>query len=134
MQSITVPRIPIVTDSYRPQTVTEIVKLPVSPENQLRLLSYVQQWHEQVFPYLPGFQRAAILKNTADAILVYGHWDSQDAIERASKDTRLAPYFQGLMPLLAGRPEIHICSVEMVVTAPRQTSNQRSLNSRNVNA
>ena len=119
MQSITVPRIPIVTNTYRPQTVTEIVKLPVAPENQTTLLNYVQQWHEMVFPLLPGFQRAAILKNTADAVLIYGHWDSQEAIEQVNHDARLIPYFQGLMKLLAGRPEIHICSVEMVVTAPR---------------
>ena len=109
----------IIPDISRPQTVTEVVKLPVAPEKQQALLDYIQRWHETVFPTLPGFQQAAILRNSADAILVYGHWDSQEAIEQASHDRRLRLYFQGLMPLLTGRPEVHICSVEAVVAAKK---------------
>lgn len=109
----------IIPDASRPQTVTEVVKLPVAPEKQQELLTYIQGWHETVFPTLPGFQQAAILKNSADAVLVYGHWDSEEAIMQASQDARLRRYFRGLMPLLTGRPEVHICSVEVVVAAKK---------------
>ena len=80
----------IIPDASRPQTVTEVVKLPVAPEKQQELLNYIQGWHETVFPTLPGFQQAALLKNSADAVLVYGHWDSQEAIEQ-----HVSAYSQG---------------------------------------
>lgn len=111
----------IVPDFYRHHTVTEVVKLPVKPENQQYLLDYVQKWHETLIPQLPGFQGAALLSSSAGAVLVYAHWDSKDVIEDASHDPRMASYFEGLIPMLSGRPEVHICSVEMVAE-PEQLS------------
>lgn len=107
-------QITIVPDVYRPHTVTEVVKLPVKPENQQRVLDYVQKWHETVIPQLPGFQAAALLKSAAGAVLVYVHWDSEDALIAASRGPRMALYFEGLIPMLSGQPEVHICSVEML--------------------
>ena len=103
----------IVPDFYGHHTVTEVVKLPVKPENQQCVLDYVQKWHETIIPQLPGFRGAALLKSTG-AVLVCVHWNSQDVIESASHDPRMAPYFDGLIPMLSGRPEVHVCSVEMV--------------------
>lgn len=112
----------IVPDVYRHHTVTEVVKFPVKPENQQCLLDYVQKWHETVIPQLPGFQGAALLSSIAGAVLVYVHWDSKDVIEDASHDPRMASYFEGLIPMLSGRPEIHICSVEMVAEPEQRSS------------
>jgi quinol monooxygenase YgiN len=112
----------IVPDVYRRQTVTEVVKLPVKPENQRRVLDYVQKWHETVIPQLPGFQGAALLKSATGAVLVYVHWDSVDAIIDASRGPRMAPYFAGLIPMLSGQPEVHICSVEMLAGPEPQSS------------
>jgi quinol monooxygenase YgiN len=112
----------IVPDVYRHHTVTEVVKLPAKPENQQRLLDYVQRWHETVILQLPGFQGAALLKSTAGAVLVYVHWDSEDAIKDANRGPLMALYFEGLTPMLSGQPEVHICSVEMLAVPPRQPS------------
>ncbi|MFL5656318.1 MAG: antibiotic biosynthesis monooxygenase family protein [Ktedonobacteraceae bacterium] len=112
----------IVPDVYRHHTVTEVVKLPVKPENQQRLLDYVQRWHETVILQLPGFQGAALLKSTTGAVLVYVHWDSEDAIKDASCGPLMALYFEGLIPMLSGQPEVHICSVEMLAVPARQPS------------
>ena len=98
-------------------TVTEVIKLPVAPENVQRMMDYVQDWHEMVIPTLPGFQKAALLSSDTGAVFVYANWSSKEAIENASHDPRMARYFQGLFPLLAGQPEIHICSVNMVAEA-----------------
>jgi len=112
----------IVPDFYRRHIVTEVVKLPVKPENQQCLLDYVQKWHETLIPQLPGFQGAALLSSIAGAVLIYMHWDSKDAIEDASHDPRMASYFQGLIPMLSGQPDVHICSVEMVAEPEQRSS------------
>lgn len=113
MQTVSSRYMTIVADSEN-AFVTEIVKLPVKPENVQRLMDYVQDWHELVIPTLPGFQKAALLKSAAGAVFVYANWTSQEAIENASHDPRMANYFQGLIPILAGQPEVHFCSVGMV--------------------
>lgn len=114
MRTIDSRQMTIVADGDRPATVTEVVKLPVKPENLQGMLDYVQKWHETIIPGLPGFQGAALLRSDTGAVFIYAHWSSKDAIEDASHDPRMARYFEGLFPLLADRPEVHICSVGMV--------------------
>src|SRR5207249_10330856 len=114
MQKLNSKQMTIVADSDRSSTVTEVVKLPVKPENLQGMLDYVQKWHESIIPSLPGFQGAALLSSETGAVFIYAHWTSKDAIEGASHDPRMAKYFEGLIPMLSDRPEVHICSVGMV--------------------
>lgn len=116
MQTLSSRQMTIVADDGH-SSVTEVVKLPVKPENMQRMMDYVQDWHEMVIPTLPGFQRAALLSSAAGAVFVYANWSSKEAIENASHDPRMVRYLRGLFPLLAGQPEIHICSVDMVAEA-----------------
>ena len=107
----------IVADGDRSSTVTEVVKLPVKPENLQGMLDYVRQWHESIIPSLPGFQGAALLSSDTGAVFIYAHWSSKNAIENANRDPRMTSYFEGLFPLLSDRPEVHICSVGMVAAS-----------------
>lgn len=116
MQVLSRKQMVIVADDEH-SAVTEVVKLPVKPENLQRMMDYVQDWHEMVIPTLPGFQKAAVLSSPVGAVFVYANWSSKEAIENANHDPRMARYFRGLFPLLAGQPEIHICSVDMVAEA-----------------
>lgn len=100
-------------------TVTEVVKLPVKPENLQRMMDYVQAWHETIIPTLSGFQGAVLLSSPAGAVFVYANWSSKDAAESANQDPRMGKYFEGLFPMLAGQLEVHFCSVGMVVEAGR---------------
>ena len=113
MQALSSRQMTIVADGDH-SFVTEIVKLPVKPENVQRMMDYVQDWHELVIPTLPGFQKAALLKSAAGAVFVYANWSSEEDIENAGHDPRMVNYLQGLIPMLAGQPEVHICSVGMV--------------------
>jgi len=112
----------IVADGDRHSTVTEVVKLPVKPENLQRMLDYVQKWHETIIPGLPGFQGAALLSSTTNAVLIYLHWNSKEAIVDASHDSRMASYFAGLLPMLSSSPEVHVCSVEKVIEPKQQSA------------
>ncbi|HAG97862.1 MAG TPA: hypothetical protein DDW33_13640 [Ktedonobacter sp.] len=103
-------------------TITEVVKLPVKPENLQRMMGYVQEWHETIIPALPGFQGAALLSSLAGAVLVYANWSSKEAVEAAIHDPRMGKYFEGLYPMLAGQPEVHFCSVGMIVKAEQASS------------
>ena len=113
MQAWSSRQMAIVADNEH-SSVTEVVKLPVKPENLQRMMDYVQDWHTMLIPTLPGFQNAVLLKSAAGAVFVYANWSSEEAIVDASHDPRMANYFLGLLPLLAGQPEIHICSVGLV--------------------
>lgn len=117
MQMVNSKQMTIVADDGSDSSVTEMVKLPVKPENLDRMMDYVLDWHEMVIPTLPGFQKAALLSSAAGAVFVYAKWSSKEAIENANHDPRMQRYFKGLFPLLAGQPEIHICSVGMVAEA-----------------
>ena len=118
MQTLHSRQLTIVADDGH-STVTEVVKLPVKPENLQRMMDYVQEWHESVIPGLTGFQGAALLSSPTGAVFVYANWSSKDAVEAANRDSRMAKYFEGLFPLLADQPEIHFCSVGMVAEAER---------------
>ena len=117
MKTLDSRQMTIVADGDRPSTVTEVVKLPVNPDNLQGMLDYVQKWHETIIPVLPGFQGAALLSSDTGAVTIYAHWSSKDAIENAIHDPRMAKYFEGLFPLLSDRPEVHICSVGMVAAS-----------------
>ena len=117
MQTLHSRQMTIVADGDRSSTVTEVVKLPVKPENLQGMLDYVRQWHESIIPSLPGFQGAALLSSDTGAVFIYAHWSSKNAIENANRDPRMASYFEGLFPLLSDRPEVHICSVGMVAAS-----------------
>jgi quinol monooxygenase YgiN len=98
-------------------SITEVIKLSVKPENLQRMMDYVQEWHTTVIPTLPGFQKAALLSSSAGAVFVYANWSSQEAMGAANHDPRMIKYFEGLIPLLADQPEVHICSVGMIAEA-----------------
>jgi|SRR5947209_6028642 len=117
MQKLNSRQMTIVVDDDRNTTVTEVVKLPVNPENLQRMMDYVQEWHEIIIPGLPGFLGAALLSSPAGAVFVYANWSSKEAIEEAHHDPRMGTYFEGLFPMLAGQPEVHFCSVGMIAEA-----------------
>jgi quinol monooxygenase YgiN len=116
MEFLNARHMTIVAHGDNGSSVTEVVKLPVKPENLQSMLHYVQKWHESVIPGIPGFQGAAILSSATGALIVYAHWTSKDKIWDANHDPRMARYFEGLLPMLAGRPEVHICSVEAIAS------------------
>src|SRR5437764_11907829 len=119
MQTLNSRQMTIVADDDRHATITEVVKLPVAPENLQRMMDYVQEWHETIIPGFPGFQGAALLSSPAGAVFVYANWSSKEAIEEANHDPRMGKYFEGLFPLLAGQPEVHFCAVGMIAEAER---------------
>src|ERR1700736_6152636 len=83
MQTLRSRQMTIVADDGH-STITEVVKLPVHPENLQRMMDYVQEWHETIIPALPGFQGAALLSSPVGAVFVYANWSSKEAVEAAN--------------------------------------------------
>jgi hypothetical protein len=82
MQKMNSRQMTIVVDDDRHTSVTEVVKLPVNPENLQRMMDYVQEWHETIIPGLPGFQGAALLSSPAGAVFVYANWSSKRQLRK----------------------------------------------------